>query len=223
VSYIALLGRRWLPAQPPIQRLLSEPEGGLADVYRLGERLFRVRLLPDSPLAGVALEASGLRELYNLNVVAIEHNRKWNYAVQSGTVFNPGDVLLVEGRQDELNRKFTGGLFEVLPSVKWRVEDLDDSDTALVEMVLASRSRLIGQTLREVHFREKYQMSVLGIWRSGRPIRTGFQTFNCSLVMRCFCKVRASKSRFCRPTRRLSFSPAYPRRSSGIAAKPFRR
>jgi di/tricarboxylate transporter len=173
VSFIALLGRRWLPAQPPIQRLLSESEGGLAGVYRLGERLFRVRLLPDSPLAGVALETSGLRELYNLNVVAIEHNRKWNYALLPGTVFNPGDVLLVEGRQNELNRKFTGELFEVLPPVKWPIDDLDESDTALVEMVLAPRSRLIGQTLRDVHFREKYQMSVLGIWRSGRPIRTG--------------------------------------------------
>jgi di/tricarboxylate transporter len=173
VGYIAFLGRRWLPAQPPIQRLLSESEGGLADVYRLGERLFRVKLLPDSPLAGVALETSGLRELYNLNVVAIEHNRKWNYALQPATVFNPGDVLLVEGRQNELNRKFTGELFEVMPPVKWAFEDLDDSDTALVEMVLAPRSRLIGQTLKDVHFREKFQMSVLGIWRSGRPIRTG--------------------------------------------------
>ena len=173
ISYMALFGRRWLPAQMPIQRMLSEPENGLADIYRLGERFFRVRVLPGSKLAEVSLQTSGLREKYNLNVVAIQANGKWDYDLQPDSKFHTDDILLMEGRQDELDRKFTGELFEVLPPVKWNVDDLDASDTTLVEMVLAPRSRLIGQTLRDVHFREKYHMAVLGIWRSGRPIRTG--------------------------------------------------
>jgi di/tricarboxylate transporter len=173
ILYMSLLGRRWLPAQPPIQRMLSDPESGLADIYRLGERFFRVQLMPGSRLSGVSLEASGLRELYNLSVVAIQSNGRWDYVLQPGRVLKTGDVLMVEGRQDELNRKFTGELFKVLPPVKWNLDDLDASDITLVEMVLAPRSRLIGQTLREVHFREKYKMSVLGVWRAGRPIRTG--------------------------------------------------
>ncbi len=173
ISYMTLIGRRWLPAQMPIQRLLGEPESGLADIYRLGERFFRVRVLPGSKLSGVSLETSGLRELYNLNVVAIQGNGRWDYDLKPGSIFHIGDVLLVEGRQDELDRKFTDELFEVLPEVNWNVDDLDATDTNLVEMVLAPRSRLIGQTLRDVQFREKYHMSVLGIWRSGRPIRTG--------------------------------------------------
>jgi di/tricarboxylate transporter len=32
---------------------------------------------------------------------------------------------------------------------------------------------LIGQTLRQAHFREKYGMTVLALWRGGRQIRTG--------------------------------------------------
>lgn len=42
----------------------------------------------------------------------------------------------------------------------------------MTEAVLAPRSTLLGQTLRIARFREKYGMSVLGIWRAGRPIRT---------------------------------------------------
>jgi di/tricarboxylate transporter len=42
----------------------------------------------------------------------------------------------------------------------------------LVEAVLAPRSRLIGQTLRSAHFREKHDVNVIAVWRAGRPIRT---------------------------------------------------
>jgi di/tricarboxylate transporter len=39
--------------------------------------------------------------------------------------------------------------------------------------VLAPRSDLIGRTLRETRFRDRYGMSVLALWRAGRSIRTG--------------------------------------------------
>jgi len=44
---------------------------------------------------------------------------------------------------------------------------------ALVEVVLTPRSTLLGQTLRGTHFRQKYGLNVLAIWRAGRPYRTG--------------------------------------------------
>jgi di/tricarboxylate transporter len=43
----------------------------------------------------------------------------------------------------------------------------------LVEAVLAPRSDLIGRTLRETRFRERYGMSVVALWRAGRSLRTG--------------------------------------------------
>jgi di/tricarboxylate transporter len=43
----------------------------------------------------------------------------------------------------------------------------------VTEVVLSPRSRLIGQTLREAHFREKFGMMVLGIWQAGQQRRTG--------------------------------------------------
>jgi di/tricarboxylate transporter len=43
----------------------------------------------------------------------------------------------------------------------------------MTEVVLAPRSRLIGQTLRQANFREKYGMTVLALWRGDRQVRTG--------------------------------------------------
>jgi di/tricarboxylate transporter len=170
VIYIAVLGWRWLPSQPPIQRLLGEATDNLADIYRLEERFIQARIPNDSPLAGLSLGKSRLREAYNLNVVGIKHNGAWRYSPAPGTTLQGGDILLLEGRPDELDGKISADLLEILPAAKW---SLEAPGLALFEMALAPRSRFIGQTLRQAHIREKYQMAVLGVWRGGRPIRTG--------------------------------------------------
>ena len=42
----------------------------------------------------------------------------------------------------------------------------------VAEAVVAPRSSLLGRTLREVHFRTKYGLNVLAIWRGGQVLRT---------------------------------------------------
>jgi di/tricarboxylate transporter len=41
-----------------------------------------------------------------------------------------------------------------------------------VEAVLSPHFKFFGKTLRELHFREKYGLSVLAIWRNGRALRS---------------------------------------------------
>jgi di/tricarboxylate transporter len=171
-AYMVLIGMRLLPSNPPIQRLLSEGEGDLAEIYRLGERFIRARVPKSSPLCDLALGKSNLREKFNLTVVAIERNGKRILSPAPETAFSSGDILLMEGRPEELSGTDAQGLFEVLPLGEAWEGALESANVTVVETILAPRSRLIGQTLRETHFREKYQMNVLGIWRAGRPYRT---------------------------------------------------
>ena len=42
----------------------------------------------------------------------------------------------------------------------------------MVEAVLSPHTTLVGKTLNELHFRDKYQLSVVAIWREGRAYRT---------------------------------------------------
>ncbi|MCV5003989.1 TrkA C-terminal domain-containing protein, partial [Escherichia coli] len=54
----------------------------------------------------------------------------------------------------------------------WRESDLESQAIEIVEAMLPPRSRLLGKTLRELHFRERYGMSVLAIWRGDRELIT---------------------------------------------------
>jgi di/tricarboxylate transporter len=173
IGFMALYGRRLLSQGTPMEAAHKESlRADLVEIYRLGERLFRARLPIGSCLIGQSLAESGLRETYGVNVVAIDRNGQVIVSPAPTTVLNARDIVLLEGRLDEFQARNAEACLEILSPGDWRATDLKSIDATLVEIVLAPRSAWLGLTLRAVRFREKYEMTVLGIWRAGRPIRT---------------------------------------------------
>lgn len=174
VLYLGLLGRRMLPTAS-ISEQWQRDAGGmdLAEVYRLNERLFRARIPPGSYLIGKPLSLSHFRDRYALNVVGVERDGTLNLSPPPDFVLQQGDVVLLEGRLEDFLRRDTEPYLEILPPRDWHARDLESPRVGLVEAILTPRSRLIGQTVRQAHFREKYGLNVIAIWRRGVPIRTG--------------------------------------------------
>ncbi len=172
IAYMALWGRRQLPARSPVQLYedLQRQEANLAEVYHLGETLARAGVPAGSPLVGQTLAGSRLRETYGINVVAIERDDRIVRAPSSDQELRAEDVLLLSGEPDGL--ELTADL-DVLPPRDWRERDLESRSVVLVEAVLSPRSDLIGRTLRETRFRDRYGMAVLAIWRAGHSLRAG--------------------------------------------------
>jgi len=175
VAYMAVWGRRLLPAQPPAERLLAAgpADDDLVEVYHLGERLFRARIPAGSRLIGKPLAQSTLREDWGLTVVAIERNGHARLSPAPDAVFHQDDIVLFEGNLEDFRRRDVEPYLEILPARDWREQDLESGSIVIAEAVLSPRSRLIGQTVRGAHFREKFGMAVLAIWRAGRQRRTG--------------------------------------------------
>lgn len=174
VGFIALIGMRLLPERyPPGHRLeIQSVEDSLSEVYRLKERLVRARVPVSSAMAGKTLGSSSLRESYHLNLIAIERNGQGLIMPAVDTVFLPNDQLLLAGRPEAVSQGNISPALILIPDPKEAEPRLESNDIELVEAVLTPRSNLINQTLRQAHFREKYEMNVIGIWREGRPIRT---------------------------------------------------
>jgi di/tricarboxylate transporter len=175
VLYMTLWGQRMLPERSLTEdtRMRSAGRDNLVEIYRLGERLFRARVPADSALIRAPLAGSTLREQYGVNLVAVERQGQVTAAPPPNLVLAPGDIIWLEGKLEEFRARDVAPHLEILPTLAWSVNDLESPTVALVEAILAPRSTLLGQTLRTARFREKYGMVVLGIWRAGRPIRTG--------------------------------------------------
>ncbi|MBI1882433.1 MAG: SLC13 family permease [Chloroflexi bacterium] len=175
ITYMALWGRRLLPVESPADQLLVQQQnkGDLAEVYRLGERLFRAQIPAKSSLIDRPLAQSALREKYGLTVLAIERDDYTLLSPPPDATFQERDVVLFQGNLEDFRRRDIEPYLEILPPRDWREQDLESPTVVVTEVVLSPRSRLIGQTLRDAHFREKFGMMVLGIWREGRQRRTG--------------------------------------------------
>jgi di/tricarboxylate transporter len=172
--YMTLVGRRLLPVKTPAQRLLDEPADSpdLLNIYRLEERVLRVRLKPDAELVGKSLAASRLRESYMLNVIALERDGARLFPFTPQVVLKGGDVLLLVGRPEDYSLEVLAVPFELLDPMGWREAYTGAPGVFLIEAVLTPRSLLLGHTLREVQFREKYGVNVIAIWRGGKPVRS---------------------------------------------------
>jgi di/tricarboxylate transporter len=175
IAYMALWGQRLLPTKTPGQLIaeMDHSDADLKEIYRLHERLIHASVPNGSPLINKPLVESKLRDTFNLNLVAVERDSKLLLRPSPTFQFKEGDVALLEGKLEEIDQELIGSSLVFLPKSETEEADLEKGDSMLVEAALTPRSSLIGQTLRQAHFREKYGLNALAVWRIGRPIRTG--------------------------------------------------
>lgn len=169
VFYMLTVGRRLLPDR-------STPD----DLGQLGNRLYLTELvvLPNSPLIGKTLPESGLGHDLDLTVVRVvrKENRSLPTAnrrleSRTGRRLRAGDILLVEGERNSLlNSKMVAGL-EIRNDLKTNTPKLQDEDLQVIEVILMPNSPLIGFTLAQYRFRERYGLQVLAIYRHGETIQ----------------------------------------------------
>jgi di/tricarboxylate transporter len=173
IVYMLLAGRRMLPAVDPVEQLgrTQSLRQELAKTYALQERLNEVLIPAKSPLVGQAIAASRVGERLGLSILAIcRDGEAVCIAPSPDRVLRAGDTLLITGRPERVQQLSELGT-DVFDSVQWS-DSLATERVALSEITLAPRSQAVGRTLKELGFREKYGLSVVAIWRGGRPYRT---------------------------------------------------
>ena len=173
ILYVAFIGRRSLPGDSPLERTNAPNASERSDLvaaYRLGEKLFRARVPQNSFLIGKKLSECTLREDFDVSVVAIERNKKKILDISPSTKLHLGDTLVLEGDEEDFRKRDVEPYMEFLPESEWKETDLESRVVEVIEAMLAPRSRLIGKTLRDSHFREKYGMSVLAIWHGDQEV-----------------------------------------------------
>lgn len=173
IAYIAFFGSKLLPGESIIERTVapnSEQDKDLVETYHLEKGLFRARVPENSFLDGKTLAESTLREDFKVSIVAIEREGKKLFAISPETVIKEKDILLLEGDEKDFRVRDVEPFMEYLPSVEWQDKDFKSRAVEVIEAMLSPRSRLIGETLRSAHFREKYGLTVLAIWRGDEEI-----------------------------------------------------
>lgn len=160
-----------------IQKLVDQPDfihitQGDPGTFRLQSNLLAVRIPDDSALIGKPLSESRLAEAFGLTVLGIVRQGKTLPLPDAHQVLHAGDILFVKG--EEYSIQMLQGLHELDIEENMHPEKgyLESEQVGMIEVVLSPHSTLPGKTLRQIHFREKFGLSVLGIFRSGHVYRS---------------------------------------------------
>jgi di/tricarboxylate transporter len=152
ILYFALIGYRLLP---------SRQEQDISSGVKLDNYFFEIQIAADAPLIGQSVEEAGLRALREAYLV---HLYRQGEIIQTSpeTTLQGGDILTFRG-----NVSILDALLEH-PGIERVAKQLANSTKMalpLYEAVVAPSSLLVGNTLRDVGFREHFQGVVLGIQR----------------------------------------------------------
>jgi di/tricarboxylate transporter len=85
------------------------------------------------------------------------------------------DILLVRGKTDDLLKIRTEQGLDILADVKFNQKNLEtelnSAEEGVAEVLILSNSRLIGTTLKDMRFRQRYNLTVLALRRGEELIR----------------------------------------------------
>jgi di/tricarboxylate transporter len=140
--------------------------------YQLEERLMMVRLPEDSTLVGKSLTDSRLGDTFGFGVLSIIRDGKSHLMPEPDERLQAGDTLLVKGTHEDLRTVDGIQTLRIDTEPSPELSDIETAEVGLEEVILSPHTTLVGKTLREIHFRAKYGLSVLAIWREGRAFRT---------------------------------------------------
>ena len=159
VTAILLFLPRWLPSRKDQQKFGS-----------VNEFTLEVAVAQEGPLVGKSVGEAGLRELDRLYLVEIERNGSVVTAVPSEERLRGGDRLVFAGDTQAISDLLR--INGIVPSVHDDEPALskDRAERRLVEAVLSPQSDVLGQTIRDARFRDRYGAVVLAVARGGERV-----------------------------------------------------
>ena len=172
--YMVLIGRHLLPNRDPARELAAGSRD-FKSLYELHDRLVMLHLPDGSILHGKTLAESRLGSVLGLNVVAVIRAGRTQLSPEPAYTLNSGDRLLVGGRLEQLNELHSNHHL-VLEKEGFQIEQLVSENVEVFEARLSSGSNLVGQTLRQVDFRQIYAVIVLAIRRQEVIYRTNLES-----------------------------------------------
>ncbi len=162
IIYMVLIGRHLLPVR--------EGARGKEDINRLRGYVTEVRVTADSPLNGKTLFDSHLGEEYDFTVLAIQRENGDRPALHRDTQIRSGDLLAVESSAANLlaASQSLGLLIDVEQQLDFDL--LEPRDIELIEVAVAPNSHLVGLSMEEARFRDRFGFTALAISRQGEVI-----------------------------------------------------
>lgn len=154
--------------------------GQLVKEYGLASNLFRLRVPAGSSTVGQTIASLDVYRRYGLNILEVRRSTSSHHRflktvtqelVSPDTVLNANDVLYISGEAEPVTRFSNECALEMMDghtteeAATTTDKKLAFYDIGIAEILITPNSGIINQMIKEVGFRDKYNVNVLGIRR----------------------------------------------------------
>ncbi|MFT4169284.1 MAG: SLC13 family permease [Dysgonomonas sp.] len=144
----------------------------LTHEYQL-HKLTHISISDDSDMIGKTLRELQIPNRYNISIVTVEkivgggRFRKNTSEVVAGpnTIIEKGDVLVCYGKKSNISRFIDENNFSVLEDVEKGTDIFDFQEIGIAEVFIMPNSKLVNRTIIDAHFRDEFNVNILGIQR----------------------------------------------------------
>ena len=169
LTYLSLVAPRLLPNR----KIRSSNQ--VTQDYDLKDYVSEIVVARSSNLIGQTLRQSKLQRKFDLDVLEIIRNENHFSQPLADKLLQVGDILMVRGGKECLLKVKDEKGIEFLPYVQfydksWE-KNLSSAEESIAEVLILSNSSLIGSTLKDIRFRQRYNATVLAIRRGEELVR----------------------------------------------------
>lgn len=147
-------------------------------VWRLDERLFVLRVPQDSALAGSTLAENRIGDAFDFRLLGVFRGGALLDAAALEGVVEAGDLLLIQGREEDLDVLRGLQQLETLEDATPYLRVFDEGQLEMVEAALHPHAHINGKTVADLGLGERYQVAVAALWRNGKALRSGVGALN---------------------------------------------
>jgi di/tricarboxylate transporter len=181
---LALLAGRQKRIPAGQRKSADDSREGILDAYPLIKGPFEIHVPEDFKPAKLPLTVTQIRRQYLVNIVAsAESDGSFEVAPIPETIVQPGHILCVYGPVKAVIRFVTTYGLDLKEEPEYFKNNMFNPSLAgIVEGVVSPRSSLIGQTIKQIRFRETFGLNALAIHQSekayyrqlaDRPLQAG--------------------------------------------------
>lgn len=163
VVYVALLGQKLLPERASLTAILSEEERK--------EYFAEAFVRAGSPLVGKSAQEAGLLKGRGIRVMEIIRDEVALKGDLKTQPLEAGDRLVLSCRPSGFVHATQIGGLQLAGEAGQGLETIAAHEGTIVEGVIGPRSALVGKTIRELNFRQRFRMVLLAIHRHGVNMR----------------------------------------------------
>ncbi len=156
LMYMLFIGRKLLPSRGG--------EDSFTEKYSIREYISEILVLPNSPIVGKTLKDADLIAEFDLSVLGlIRGGDETRVSPAPEEKIRANDLLLVKGSVEDILRVKEDATLKINADFILNDDLFESGEVELFEVLVMKDSKIVGQTLNTLSFRQTYDLTVLAI------------------------------------------------------------